>query len=99
MEKSVNLFGLNYWNNKEEDIKYMIELMQSINYEDRRFYDCGIFNETLTKAICNKGFSGNSSILPRSNFCVGGHESSPQPLTAYSLNRCVKFLQRSNYEK
>ena len=45
MEKSVNLFGLNYWNNKEEDIKYMIELMQSINYEDRRFYDCGIFNE------------------------------------------------------
>jgi hypothetical protein len=41
----------------------------------------------LTKAICNKGFSGNSSILPRANFGVGGQESSPQSLTAYSLDR------------
>jgi len=41
----------------------------------------------ITKAICNKGFSGNSSILPRSNFGVGGQESSPQSLTAYSLSR------------
>jgi len=41
----------------------------------------------VTKAICNKGFSGNSSILPRSNFGVGGQESSPQSLTAYSLSR------------
>jgi hypothetical protein len=41
----------------------------------------------ITKAICNKGFSGNSSILPRMNFGVGGQESSPQSLTAYSLNR------------
>jgi len=44
-------------------------------------------NETPTKAICNKGFSGNSGILPRSNFGVGGQESSPQSLTAYSLSR------------
>jgi len=43
--------------------------------------------ETLTKAICNKGFSGKSNILPRSNFGVGGQESSPQSLTAYSLDR------------
>ncbi len=43
--------------------------------------------ERITKAICNKGFSGNSSILPRSNFGVGGQGSSPQSLTAYSLNR------------
>lgn len=28
-----------------------------------------------TKAICNKGFSGNSSMLPRLNFGVGGQES------------------------
>ena len=41
----------------------------------------------VTKAICNKGFSGNSSILPRSNFRVGRQESSPQSLTAYSLKR------------
>jgi len=40
-----------------------------------------------TKVICNKGFRGNSSILPRSNFGVGGLESSPQSLTAYSLIR------------
>ena len=44
-------------------------------------------HKTLTKAICNKGFSGNLSILPRSNFGVGGQESSPQSLTAYSLDR------------
>ena len=44
-------------------------------------------NETLTKAICNKGFNGKSSILPRINFGVGRQESSPQSLTAYSLNR------------
>ncbi len=39
-------------------------------------------NETLTKAICNKGFIGNSSILPRINFCVGGQETTTQSLTA-----------------
>jgi len=43
--------------------------------------------ERLTKAICNKGFSGNSSVLPRSNFGVVGQESSSQSLTAYSLDR------------
>jgi len=35
----------------------------------------------VTKAICNKGLSGNSSILPRSNFGVGGQDSSPQSPT------------------
>jgi len=44
-------------------------------------------HERITKAICNKGFSGNSSILPRSNFGAGGQKSSPQSLTAHSLNR------------
>lgn len=44
-------------------------------------------NEMPTKAICNKGFCGNSSILPRLNFGVGGQESSPQSLTAHSLER------------
>lgn len=47
--------------------------------------------ETLTKAICNKGFSCNSSVLLRSNFVVGGQEGSPQSLTAYSLNRYRAF--------
>ena len=43
--------------------------------------------QLVTKAICNKGFRGNSSILPRSNFGVDGQESSSQSLTAYSLDR------------
>ena len=43
--------------------------------------------QLVTKCSSNKGFSGKSSILPRSNFGVGGQESSPQSLTAYSLNR------------
>ena len=42
-----------------------------------------------TKAICNKGFRGNSSILPRLNFGVCGQVSSPQSLTAHSLDRYV----------
>ncbi|MBP1631405.1 MAG: hypothetical protein H6Q15_2298 [Bacteroidetes bacterium] len=42
-------------------------------------------NEMPTKAICNKGFSGNSSILPRSNFNVGGQECSPQSAPACSF--------------
>lgn len=44
-------------------------------------------NDPLTKCNSNKGFSGNSSILPRSNFGVCGQESSPQSLTAATLNR------------
>ena len=43
--------------------------------------------QLVTKAICNKGFRGNSSILPRIKFRVGGQASSPQSLTAYSLKR------------
>jgi len=44
-------------------------------------------NEGITKCSSNKGFSSNSSILPRSNFGSGGQESSPQSLTAATLNR------------
>jgi hypothetical protein len=44
-------------------------------------------SERLTKAICNKGFSGNSGVLPRIKLRVGGQERSPQSLTAYSLKR------------
>jgi len=43
--------------------------------------------EGITKAICNRGFSGNSNILPCSKFGVGGRGSSPQSLTAYSRDR------------
>jgi len=44
-------------------------------------------HQAVTKAMCNKGFSGKSSILPRSNFGVSGQESSPQSLTAHTLDR------------
>jgi hypothetical protein len=44
-------------------------------------------NETPIKAICNKGFRGNLSILHRLNFGVGGQENSPQFHTAHSLSR------------
>jgi len=44
-------------------------------------------NETLTKCICHKGFSGYSSIFARSNFRVGGQDTAPQSLTAHTLDR------------
>jgi len=43
--------------------------------------------QPITKCSSNKGFGRNSSILSRSNFGVGGQESSPQSLTAATLNR------------
>ncbi len=42
-------------------------------------------NETLTKCICHKGFSGYSSVVARSNIRVGGQETTPQSLTAHTL--------------
>ena len=41
----------------------------------------------LTKCICHKGFSGNSSVVARSNFRVGGQETTTQTLTAHTLDR------------
>lgn len=41
----------------------------------------------ITKAKCNKGFSGNWNILPRTNFGVIGQKRSSQSLTALSLER------------
>jgi hypothetical protein len=56
-------------------------------------------SERLTKAICNKGFSWYSSILPRIKFRVGGQDSSPQSLTAYSLNRYKQALKMNAISK
>jgi len=41
----------------------------------------------ITGVWQKSGFSGNSSILPRSKFGVGEQESIQQSLTAYSRNR------------
>jgi len=49
-------------------------------------------NETLTKCICHKGFSGYSSVVARSNFRVGGQETAPQSLTAHTLNRYSQWV-------
>lgn len=44
-------------------------------------------HETPTKCICHKGFSGYSNIVARSYFRVGGQETTPQSLTAHTLDR------------
>ena len=53
-------------------------------------------NKTLTKALCNKGFSGNSSILPRIKFGVTGQDSSPQsPTISYRRPLAVTLKRHS----
>ena len=42
--------------------------------------------EPPTKCKCNNGFSGYSSVVARSNFRVDGQETTPQSLTAHTLN-------------
>ena len=44
-------------------------------------------NEMPTKCICHKGFSGYSSVVARSNFRVGGQETTTQSLPAHTLDR------------
>jgi len=56
-------------------------------------------NETLTKCICHKGFSRYSSIVARSNFRVGGQETTPQSLTAHTLDRWQQGEKKTAYYK
>jgi hypothetical protein len=44
-------------------------------------------HDGTTKCICHKGFSGNSSIVARSKFHLGGQETAPKSLTAHTLDR------------
>ncbi len=44
--------------------------------------------------MCNKGFSGYLSILPRSKFGVAGQESSPQSLTFHTA---IRYTQAKQY--
>jgi hypothetical protein len=46
-----------------------------------------IRHEHTTKCICHKGFSEYSSVVARSNFRVSGQETTPQSLTAHTLDR------------
>ena len=55
--------------------------------KDNGLQDWKTEHQAVTKAICNKGFSGNSSILPRLKFGVSRQGSSPQSLTVHSLDR------------
>ena len=50
--------------------------------------------ERTTKCICHKGFSGYSSVVTRSNFRVGGQDTTPQSLTAHTLDRVCLESQR-----
>ena len=43
--------------------------------------------QLVTKCMCHKGFSWYSSVVARSNFRVGGQETTPQSLTAHTLKR------------
>jgi len=52
--------------------------------------------QQVTKCSNNKGFSGNSNILPRIKFRVGGQESSPQSLTAATLDRYQQAEKRND---
>jgi len=40
-----------------------------------------------TKCMWHKGFSGNLSVVSRSNFRVGRQKTAPQSLTAHTLVR------------
>jgi len=46
-----------------------------------------INNETPTKCICHKGFSGFPNVTATSNFRVGGQETAPQSFTTHTLGR------------
>ena len=41
----------------------------------------------MIECICHKGFSWNSSGVSRSNFSIGGQETTPQSPTAHTLAR------------
>jgi hypothetical protein len=49
---------------------------------------------SATKCSSNKGFSSKSSIFTRTNFGIFRQESSPQSLTAATLDRCAQLNRR-----
>lgn len=55
--------------------------------------------ELLTKELCNKGYSGNSSILPHIQFRCRGTGSSPQSIAAYPLPLCTSAEKQNDSEK
>jgi len=72
--------------------------MTNYNIENRHIENKLNNAMQVTKAICNKGFSANSRILPRIKFRVGGQVNCPQSLATHSLNRCASF-NKDDYEK
>lgn len=58
-----------------------------------------INNETPIKCICHKGFSGYSGVIARSNYRVGGQDSSPHSLTAHTLDRCGALKKTAQNER
>lgn len=56
---------------------------------DNGLQDWKTEHQAVTKCSGNKAFSGNLSILPRSNFGVFRQENSPQSLTGHTA-KCKK---------
>jgi len=50
-----------------------------------------INNEMPTKAICNKGFSGNSCILPRLNFVSVDRKEAHNPLLHIASDEVLRL--------
>jgi len=53
-----------------------------------------IRHKHTTKCICHKDFSGYSSIVARSNYRAGGQETTPQSLTAHTLDRYGQYRHK-----
>jgi hypothetical protein len=49
-----------------------------------------------TKCMCHKGFSEYLCIQTRSNFRAGGQETTPQSLTAHTLDRWPQLTKTDN---
>jgi hypothetical protein len=52
-----------------------------------------------TKCICHKGFSGYSGVVAHSNFRIGEQETTPQSLTAHTLDRSPDIAFGSSGER
>jgi hypothetical protein len=50
-----------------------------------------------TKCICHKGFSGYSGVVAHSNFRIGEQETTPQSLTAHTLDRYGQLQRKNTY--
>jgi len=58
-----------------------------------------INNKTLIKCICHKGLNRYPSVVARSSFRVGGQLTTPQSLTAHTLDRYAQAVKRQRHSE